>query len=251
MTKTALISVGVIIALAVISAIVYYFYFSKGDSKKNKISSSPSSGTVGEISSVFDDFFRRMDEKYQIKSSKPAVQFLELMVGNSLKIAEGVLDLPDIKWALENKTFDGVNIPAVNNSISPVFDCIKTKIDAIGKDPTLKTTWDASDLQGGFDDVRPVFMEKLTETFVDNINSCITSELTNQKLTGLRTQYNAIANNMNSTGTPMAQLQSNESLKDTLNSFIQSSFTPTPPPPPQYSAPPKPTLETTNQPNNL
>lgn len=219
MNKRLVVSGGVII-LIIIAVSVYFLFFYKSDTPQ---------GNGGKITSVFDDFFKRMDEKYTIKSDKAAVQFLELLVGNTLKIAEEFLELPDIKWALENQLLEGVNVPNINNAISPVFDCMANKVKEVGQDPDLIAQWNEFDVDtNGFENSEPVFFLGVAQKFNTDMMSCIQSEATEERLSVFRTEYNKIIGNINDAVQQEEPIQtmpddfSVQDLKDATNKTYKS-----------------------------
>lgn len=189
--------IGIVALVIILALSVYFIFIHKSGSSNNT--------EADRISNVFNDFFSRMDEKYEIKSSKVGLQIMESIVGNSLKVAEEVLELPDVKWSLENLLFDGVDVNKINNAISPVFDCMAQKVRTIGQDPELIQEWESmldQDLTSESASITSVFANKLGENARNDIKSCIEQNVTSDEISTIRTEFNIVANNVSSK-TPM------------------------------------------------
>lgn len=189
--------IGIVSLVIILALSVYFIFIHKSGSSNNT--------EADRISNVFDDFFSRMDEKYEIKSTKVGLQIMESIVGNSLKVAEEVLELPDIKWGLENLLFDGVDVNKINNAISPVFDCMAQKVRTIGQDPELIQEWESmldQDLTSESASITSVFTNKLGKNAQNDIISCIEQNITSDEISTIRTEFNIVADNVSSK-TPM------------------------------------------------
>jgi len=216
MNKKLIAGGGAILLIIVALSVYFLFFYKNGSSNGN--------GKEGKLTDVFDDFFKRMDEKYTIKSNKAAIQMLELVVGNSLKVAEEFLELPDIKWALENQLFDGVNIPNINNAISPVFDCMANKVKAVGQDQTLIDQWNAFDVDtNGLDGSEPVFVLGMASRFNGDMMSCFQSEITDERISAFRTEYNKIIGNVNEANDTQIEMMSADVTAQTLQNMVQNT----------------------------
>jgi len=188
-------------------------------SNSNETDEASNSSETDIISNVVHKFINTMDEKYEkyeIKSSKISVQIMETIVGNSLKVVEEVLQLPDVKWILENLMFEDVNVNVINNAISPVFDCMAAKVKNVGEDPELNTQWSEileNYLTSEDADIMTIFVTKVSETTQNDIESCLQQEMTDDTFSDLRTEYNTVIDNLNKGN----QYNNYERMPDSIN----------------------------------
>lgn len=129
--------------------------------RKKKTTGTTGNGNLRQIEKMFSDFFGKV-ESYEIQSDDKKIQFLEIMVGQGLKILEEVVQFPDIKWALDNKVFNNIDLKKINNVITPYVDCLKTKLNEFRNDQELYSLFEEKKTGDTFDTTSPVFMNELS-----------------------------------------------------------------------------------------
>ena len=72
------------------------------------------------------------------------------------------------------------------------------KVKAVGQDQALIDQWNAFDVDtNGFDGTQPVFALGVASRINGDVMSCLQSEITDERISAFRTEYNKIIGNVN------------------------------------------------------